>query len=191
MKMRKAKCVYAILNPENKRIKLGIAEDVAVRLNSLESGAGCKLELICCTYPIIYAEEAERNCHKRFREKQYYGEWFVITKEEARDCIKSIQARYALDEMVYSYLKEGMAVVDIAKKFNVTTQAVVEKLKRFNIYGVYCPEEPREAAQIETEEEVDITEYTRIDNNKYEHKLSKEVRNIKWVNSRFMACNQP
>ena len=187
MKIQRAKCVYAVMNPENKRIKIGIADDVPSRLNSLECGAGCKLELINQTHPILYAEEAEKSSHIRFKDKRYYGEWFSITKEEANDCIDNIKAKYALDDMVRAYLKENMTVVSIAEKYGVTRQAVAKRLKQYNIYGVSYPEEPKIDKQVEVTKEIEITKYNRIAPNTYKHKITEEVITAKWIDGKMQT----
>ena len=185
MKIQKAKSVYAIMNPENKRIKIGIADDVKTRLIGLESGAGCKLELINNTHPILYAEEAERDSHKLFKDKRYYGEWFTITEKEANDCINSIKLKYALDDMVSAYLKQNMTIIDIAEKYGVTRQAVVKRLKQYNIYGVIYIEEVTKPDK--PTEEIDITKYTRIAPNTYKHKITEEIVMAKWINGRMQT----
>lgn len=188
MKIQRAKCVYAIFNPETKRVKIGIAEDVANRLKLLENGAGCKLELISKTRLILYAENAEKNEHIKLKDRRHYGEWFNISKEEATDCIRSIDARYATDEFVSLYLEKGMKIPEIAEKYGVTRQAVVKRLRQYCIYGLSCPPEIKRVEQMD--EEVNIIEYTRINKNTYEHKMTGEVKNIKWVNGKFMAYNE-
>ena len=188
MKIQRAKCVYAIFNPETKRVKIGIAEDITRRLSVLEGGAGCKLEVIGKTRPILDAEEAERSGHIRLKDKRHFGEWFNISKEEAVDCIRYIESKYPPEEFVGLYLQGKMKVPEIAEKYGVTRQAVVKRLRQYCIYGVSCPSEIKRVEQ--TNEEVNIIEYTRINKNTYEHKITGEVKNIKWVNGKFMAYNE-
>ena len=186
MKICKAKSVYAIMNPENNRIKIGIAYNVKTRLISLESGAGCKLEIINNTHPILFAEQAERDTHKLFKDKRYFGEWFNITREEANDCINNIKLKYALDDMVRAYLKQNMSIVDIAEKYGVTRQAVVKRLKQYGIYGVVYPEEIN-ITKKDKGIDIDITKYDRIAPNTYKHKITQEVIMAEWNNGKMQT----
>lgn len=67
--------VYLAYNPLNGRVKIGFtAGEPAVRLSSLSTGAGCKLEIIRV---LQGGQPTEKWMHRRFADLRCFGEWFT------------------------------------------------------------------------------------------------------------------
>lgn len=70
--------------------KIGVAVDVDKRMKSLQTG--CPAELHC-----IYKKEfnktikLERMIHKKYKNKNTYGEWFKFNKQELEELINTLE----------------------------------------------------------------------------------------------------
>lgn len=133
------------------------------------------------------AEQAEQDCHKILEKHQYYKEWFSVSQDLAINCVKRIEVKYPLDELVDDYLNKGFGVNELADKFDVTRQGVVKKLKQYGIYGVTFTDEPEIGQEFKNGIEVDITRFKRIGRGLYMRYGSDEVMIIKWMSGKFIG----
>jgi hypothetical protein len=74
--------------------KIGIAEDVASRINALQTGHPEKLTLhLALPMYWEFVRPVERECHKILRGDRRSGEWFTISPHIAVETVKSVAAR--------------------------------------------------------------------------------------------------
>ena len=81
--------VYIIKNPENDRIKIGVAQNVDKRIKQLETGAGTELELVYKSIVMSNAYEVEKILHKYFEEYRVHGEWFEVNYYKVIDVLEN------------------------------------------------------------------------------------------------------
>lgn len=72
-------------------IKIGIANDMQIRLKQLQTGNPFKLEVLFITDLIKNAFELELFILKNYQEKSMQGEWFKFSEEDIQDCIAYIK----------------------------------------------------------------------------------------------------
>lgn len=68
--------LYFIYAPEVKRIKIGLATDIAARMSGLQSSCPCKL--YCLHYIFPATVEDEKKFHEHFKLSRQHGEWFAL-----------------------------------------------------------------------------------------------------------------
>lgn len=212
MKIEQAQMVYVILNPETKRIKIGIATDVKSRLSGLESGCGCKLEVLYNTLPLENAIYYEKRCHNHLKESRYHGEWFNVSRADAIKAVKEITADARIDEFADLYLNKHKTLADLAILYDVTRQGVAKRLLKYGIYrnrpnDTYRikkekkpiiqktngnivinnePEQPRiNKVATQVMPEFSLNSYIRIAPNTYKHKTSEDIVKAKWIDGRM------
>lgn len=95
---QKVKHIYIIKNLENNRIKIGIADDVKARFESIICSSGCRLEIVYVSKKTERAKEIESIIHCQLDEFRYIGEWFNVEESKAIDiaisCIDMIGYEY-------------------------------------------------------------------------------------------------
>lgn len=71
---RKKSCVstYIVQSKESGLIKIGRSISPEERIKSLQTGAGCQLQVLA-----IVREDIEAKLHKQFRDLRTFGEWFT------------------------------------------------------------------------------------------------------------------
>jgi hypothetical protein len=78
------KCLY-LIQCELGRLKIGVANDVDQRKNSLELASGLKMETL---FIIPNGEPLEKVLHKKFDNYRTIGEWFRFNQEIVNEYIK-------------------------------------------------------------------------------------------------------
>ena len=75
-------CAYLLHS--NGYYKVGVTLDASVdrRIQQLQIGNPCKIDLIAKTGTISNAYELEKALHKKFKDNKVRGEWFTLSKEE-------------------------------------------------------------------------------------------------------------
>ncbi len=92
--MQAAKHIY-VMESEIGLIKLGIANDPASRLKTIQGATGIRLALAHATEARRDARAVEAAAHKLLAEKRKTGEWFDVSPDEA---IRAIEDATALIE---------------------------------------------------------------------------------------------
>lgn len=70
-----------VIRSENGKYKIGKAQDVNKRLQSLQTGTPEKLELVL-TIKTSNKNVLETICHRQFSSKKIRGEWFSLTDDD-------------------------------------------------------------------------------------------------------------
>lgn len=121
------KSVYVILNTENNRVKIGVSEDVDVRLANLQNSCGCILDLVFESDMCYNALEIEKKAHKKLSDYRYIGEWFYLDVDQAIATVKGIilkggkvttQPTQKINLSLYNKLSSGVYEKD-GKMYNV------------------------------------------------------------------------
>lgn len=99
---RSRQYIYVIKNPENDRIKIGVSNNVEKRLNTLETGAGTKLDLVYKSVVCSNAFDVENTVHKYFSEHRVFGEWFDVDVNKVVNYLE--QQEYVLKSEFAKYI---------------------------------------------------------------------------------------
>lgn len=125
--MHTHKNVYLIHNPLFGLTKIGISNNVKVRLNSLESSCGVSLELFYYTLPCDNSEIIEKEMHETFKNDKAKGEWFYTDKEILKE--ELLRKKLIIPTFVSMFLK-GMSINKIASINDVSRQYIQKLLKQ-------------------------------------------------------------
>lgn len=82
----KMKSVYVVEN-ENGNVKIGVSNDVELRVGTLSSQGGFKICNLFYTKPCSNAYEIEKNVHQYFSGKRIKGEWFEVDFLTAKEIV--------------------------------------------------------------------------------------------------------
>jgi Meiotically up-regulated gene 113 len=69
--------IYVVKRPDRRLVKIGVTDNVHRRVKSLQTAAGCELELLL-SFP--GEREDEQLLHKEFAEYRQRGEWFTYAR---------------------------------------------------------------------------------------------------------------
>lgn len=93
-KRRTAEYVYFVLSPGEEAIKIGVAVNPFDRIDKLQQGNPCELELFGCVCGHPRPRVLEADLHARFAHLRIRGEWF----ESAGDLLDYIDAHCNQDD---------------------------------------------------------------------------------------------
>ena len=205
MKIEQTKVIYVIYNPENERIKIGIATNLKSRISSIESSCGCRCELLYNTLPLKDALKYEKECHNRFDTDRHFGEWFNINKEDAISAVKEITQAAELDELTSNYINKEKTILELSQMYGMSRQGIVKRLALSGIYHTKTREDTKgdlplrgftkkqkAAKKIKKPNipEFNINSCTRIAPNTYKHKTTGEVIFAKWIDGRMQILTE-
>lgn len=128
MSLKESRVVYVILNIEVGRVKIGITGDIKGRFSILATQGGCEMEMYYHTQPMFNSKEIESKCHNHFREQRYIGEWFNVTKEQAKEYLETIADTFELDKVLIM-AQNGEQIEDIARFYRTDTNKVKTRLR--------------------------------------------------------------
>lgn len=127
MSNRRNKHIYVIRNKENGRVKIGITEDIKIRLSSLQNQCGCYLELLYLSPETIEAEQIEKELHQYFAEYRYLGEWFNVDYNSVLDKITFDYAHL----MRASKIKNKVTkITTLTKSVMLSKDAITSRMQR-------------------------------------------------------------
>ena len=183
MKLNKIQSVYVIYNPELNITKIGIASNVKERLSNLSCSAGCDMELKYNTVPIANAPTIEQMSHNKFNEHRKKGEWFKIDPQDAIRYLESIENCFIEDHII-SDLQRNESISSLAKRYNVSRQAIMRRVKKFNYHSTSNNKEKKQSEMNIVGFISDITKYRRIGKNKYKDK-DGNIKYIAYINGKL------
>lgn len=82
------KSIYVFQNPENKKIKIGIAQDWEKRYRGLSNAIGTNLTTLFVSEETEYARVIEALAHDSLVDIRARGEWFSCAPEKAVSTVK-------------------------------------------------------------------------------------------------------
>ena len=197
MKIEQPRVIYVIYNPENKRIKIGIATNLKSRISSIESSCGTRCELLYNTLPLKDALKYERECHNRLDKDRHFGEWFNINKKDAISTVKEITQAAEIDELTSNYVNKRKTILELSQIYGMSRQGIVKRLALSGIYHTKTRKDTKGDLPLRgfTKKQPDIPEfninsYTRIAPNTYKHKTTGEVIFEKWIDGRIQILTE-
>lgn len=164
----KRQCLYIIKNTITGYIKIGITKDVKSRMINLEGACGCRLELLFKSRKISDAKGLELLTHERFAKYRKIGEWFgggILVSQVENFILEHIEEYDSpITEQREYITKEVYVIVEHTKpKDDVRTKG-----------EQYVLDEP-------------LSHFVRISKNKYRHRKSGDVYEIKYSNKQWLA----
>jgi len=103
------KSVYLLKEEENDYFKIGISKNPQGRIKQLQTGSAGHITLYD-EFVTEYASKIERALHRKYRIYNVNGEWFNLTREQAKAFIQDCQifeANFmAIDESRKPYYDE-------------------------------------------------------------------------------------
>lgn len=75
---------YLYVIESNELFKIGVASSVARRLRNIQMSSPCpvRIRILLELHDLGDARDLEKELHKRFKDKNRRGEWFVLAEED-------------------------------------------------------------------------------------------------------------
>lgn len=78
-----------LIKAKNGYVKIGISNDVSVRMSQLRAFSPIELELVDCFY-VPGAEKIEGKLHQEYSEFHDHNEWFDLTRRDISDIVDKL-----------------------------------------------------------------------------------------------------
>lgn len=125
--------LYVAYNRKFDMVKIGISANPESRKAAFQSSCGCVMEILYVSKPFLEVSDMEQKVLKKFERYKALGEWFDGHLDEILQYAKEISSDGTLDTRAYMYL-DGVPIAEIARKHNVSRQAILQWLKRTGLY---------------------------------------------------------
>jgi len=131
-----SRAIYICKNIEvPNMIKIGISSDICRRINMIETTTGFRMNLEYNTPGLYNASELEKKIHVKFEEYRKRGEWFSISNiSMIIEYVDNLVSNQGKIESISQQYMNGKTIAFIAFYHQVTRQAILDKLRGFNIY---------------------------------------------------------
>lgn len=175
--------VYVLVNPDNKRVKIGVTQDIEQRLYTLRMASGSKIYVFYITPILNKAYTLETITHKYFASKRFLGEWFNIDPNEAVRFIKTqekffikkdmlaIKTNIEIDKIIRNH-EESLAKRKKRDDVN-SQQSYNNKIQEINDFEEHVLTEP-------------LTRFKKLESNVYFRKSTKEYFDIRYKNHQWI-----
>ena len=112
--------MFVYLIKADEYTKIGVASNVDKRIRVLQTGNHFKLEKIF-EYETDDSCDIEQFLHKKYIQKQAYGEWFKLTKSDIKDILSDIVNFDSSNKIKdYSFIAESTFILDVVNDINLS-----------------------------------------------------------------------